>query len=98
MFPIQNGLKQEDALSPFLFNFTLEYAIRKVQLHNFYSSPSIIMTIKSRRMRKAQHVTLMMEKRNAYRIMVGKLDGKRLLGRRRCRWEGNIKMGFKEIG
>jgi hypothetical protein len=56
------------------------------ELHNLYSSPSIIRVIKSRRMRLAEHVTRMGEKRNAYRILVGKPEGKRPLGRPRRRW------------
>jgi hypothetical protein len=49
-------------------------------LHNLYSSPSIIRMIKSRRMRWTAHVARMGEKRNAYRILVGKPEGKRPLG------------------
>jgi hypothetical protein len=51
------------------------------ELHNLYSSPSIIRMIKSRRMRWAGHVALMGEKRNAYTILVGMPEGKRPLGR-----------------
>jgi hypothetical protein len=54
-------------------------------LHNFYSSPSIIRMIKSTRMRWEGHVARMGEKRNAYRILVGKPEGKRRLGRPRHR-------------
>jgi hypothetical protein len=61
-------------------------------LHNLYSSPSIIRMIKSRRMGWAGHVGRMWEKRNAYRILVGKPEGKRPLGRPRRRWVENIKM------
>jgi hypothetical protein len=61
------------------------------ELHRLYSSPSIIRMIKSRRMRWAGHVARMGEKRNAYRIL-GKPEGKRPLGRPRCRWVDNIKM------
>jgi hypothetical protein len=53
--------------------------------------------IKSRRMRWAGHVSRMGETRNAYRIMVGKPEGKRSLGRPRCRWVDNIKMDLREI-
>jgi hypothetical protein len=53
------------------------------ELHNLYSSPSIIRIIKSRRMRWAGHVARMGEKRNAYRILVGKPEGKIPLGRLR---------------
>jgi hypothetical protein len=55
------------------------------ELHSFYSSPSIIRMIKSRRMKWAGHVAQMGEKRNAYRILVGKPEGKRPLGRPTCR-------------
>jgi hypothetical protein len=54
--------------------------------------------IKSRRMRWAGYVARMEKKRNAFRILVGKPDGKRPLARPRCRWVDNIKMGFRGIG
>jgi hypothetical protein len=50
------------------------------ELHNLYSSPNIIRMIKSRRIRWARHVARMGEKRNAYRILAGKPEGKRPLG------------------
>jgi hypothetical protein len=53
------------------------------ELHNLYSSTSIIRIIKLRRMQWARHVARMGEKRNAYRILVGKPEEKRPLGRRR---------------
>jgi hypothetical protein len=62
--------------------------------HNLYSSQSIIRIIKSRRMRWAEYVVLMREIRNVYRLLVGKPEGKRPLGRPRCRWIDNIKMDF----
>jgi hypothetical protein len=68
------------------------------ELHNLYSSPSIIRMIKSRRMRWVGHVTCMEEKRNAYMILVGKLEGKRPLERPRRTLGDNIKMNFREIG
>jgi hypothetical protein len=68
------------------------------ELHNLYSSPSIIRIIKSRRMRWAGHVTRMGEKRNVYMLLVGKPEGKRPLGRPRCRWIDNIKVDLLEIG
>jgi hypothetical protein len=54
--------------------------------------------IKSRGMRWAGHVARMGEKRNAYKILVGKPEGKRPLGRRSRRWVDNIKMDLREIG
>jgi hypothetical protein len=53
---------------------------------------------KTRKMRLAGHVALMEENRNAYRIYVGKPEGKRPLGRPRCRRVDNIKMKLREIG
>jgi hypothetical protein len=52
--------------------------------------------IKSRRMRLAGHVASMGPKRNTYRILVGKPEGKRPLGRLGCRWEDNIKMDLRD--
>jgi hypothetical protein len=68
------------------------------ELHSLYSFPSIMKIIKSRRMRWAGHVALMGEKRNVYRLLVGKPEGKRPLGRPRCRWIDNIKMDLLEMG
>jgi hypothetical protein len=68
------------------------------ELHNLYSSPNIIRMTKSRRMRCTGHVARMGEKRNAYRILVGKPEGKRSLGRPRRRWVNNITIDLREIG
>jgi hypothetical protein len=67
------------------------------ELHNLYSSPSIITVIKSRRMRWARHAARM-ENRHVYRILVGKPEGKRPLWRSRSRWVNNIKMDLRDIG
>jgi hypothetical protein len=68
------------------------------ELHNLYCSPSVIRIIKSRRMRWTGHVARKREK-DAYRILAGKSEGKvSLLGRRRRRWEDNIKMDPGEMG
>jgi hypothetical protein len=67
------------------------------ELHNLYSSPSIIRMIKSRRMRWAGHVARMGKKRNVNRLLVGKAEGKRPLGRPRRRWIVNIKIDLLEI-
>jgi hypothetical protein len=60
------------------------------EINNLYTSPNIIRVIKSRRMRWAGHVACIGEMRNAYKILVGRPEGKRLLGRLRSRWEDNI--------
>jgi hypothetical protein len=59
--------------------------LHKEELRDFYSSPSIIRIIKSRRLRWAGHVARIGEKRTAYRLLVGKPEGKRPLGRPRRR-------------
>jgi hypothetical protein len=68
------------------------------ELRNLYFSPSIIRIIKSRRLRWAGHVARMGEKRNVYRLLVGKAEGKRPLGRPRRMWIDNIKMDLLEVG
>jgi hypothetical protein len=67
------------------------------ELNDLYSSPNVIRVIKSRRMRWAEHVTRMGEKRDAYRILVGRPEGRRPLGRPRHKWEDNIKTGLQEV-
>ena len=73
------------------------------KLHNeepndLYSSPNIVWVIKSRRMSWVGHVAHMGERRGVDRILVGKSEGKRPLGRPRHRWEDNIKMDLQEVG
>jgi hypothetical protein len=68
------------------------------ELRDLYSLPSIIRIIKSRRMRWAGHVARMGEKRNVYRLLVEKPEGKRPLRRPRHRWIDNIKMDLLEMG
>jgi hypothetical protein len=67
------------------------------ELHNLYSSPCIIRMTTSRRMRGAGHVARMGEKRNAHRILAGKPEGKRPLGRPRRGREDNIRMNLRDI-
>jgi hypothetical protein len=67
------------------------------ELHNLYSSPDIIRQIKSRRMRWAGHVARM-EEEKVYKILVGKPEGKKPLGRPRRRWKDGIRMDLREIG
>jgi len=61
-------------------------------------SPNIVRLIKSRRMRWAGHVACMGERRDVCKVLVGKTEGKRPLGRPRRRWEDNIKMDLQEVG
>src|SRR5215510_13510890 len=68
------------------------------ELKDLYSSLSIVQVVKSRRMRCAEHVVRMREERGVHRVLVGKPEGKRPLGRPRRRWEDNIKMDFQEVG
>jgi len=68
------------------------------ELNDLYSSPSIVRVIKSRRMRWAGHVARMGEERGAYRVLVGKPEGRRPLGRPRRRWVDNSRMDLQEVG
>jgi hypothetical protein len=68
------------------------------ELYALYSSPNIIRVIKLRRLRWAGHVAHMGERRGAYRALMGKPEGRRPLGRPRCRWEDNSKMDHQEVG
>ncbi|KAJ4435130.1 hypothetical protein ANN_23706 [Periplaneta americana] len=72
--------------------------LHSTELHALYSSPDIIRNIKSRRLRWAGDVARMGESRNAYRVLVGRPEGKKPLGRPRRRWEDNIKMDLREVG
>jgi hypothetical protein len=72
--------------------------LKNRELHNLYSSPDIIRQMKSRRMRWAGHVARMGEGRNVYRVLMGKLEGKKPLERPRRRWEDGIKLDLREIG
>jgi hypothetical protein len=68
------------------------------ELHDLYSSPSIIRIIKSRSMRWAGHVARMGEKRKACRLLMGKPEGKRPLGKPRRRWVDNIRLDLVKVG
>ena len=72
--------------------------LHNAELHALYSSPNIIRNLKSRRLRWAGHVVRMEQFRNAYRVLVGKPESKRPLGRPRRRWEDNIKVDFSDVG
>jgi hypothetical protein len=68
------------------------------ELHDLYSSPSLIRIMTWRRMRWAEDVARMGEKRNAYRLLVENPEGRRQLGRPRCRWVDNSRMDIIEVG
>jgi hypothetical protein len=67
------------------------------EFRDLYSSPSIIRIIKASRMRWAGHVARMEQNRNAYRLLVGKPEGRRPLGRPRRRWLDNIRMDLVDV-
>jgi len=68
------------------------------ELNDLYSSPNIVRVIKWRRMRWTGHVARMGEERGVYRVLVGKLEGRRPLGIPRRRWVDNIRMDLQEVG
>jgi hypothetical protein len=69
------------------------------KLHNdLYSLPNIVRVVKSRRVRWAWHVARMGDERGVHRVLVGKPEGKRPLGRPRRRCKDNIKMNLQEVG
>ena len=68
------------------------------ELNDLYCSPNIVRVIKSRRMRWAGHVGRIGEERGVYRVLVGKPEGRRPLGRPRRRWVDNIRTDLKEVG
>ena len=72
--------------------------LRNEELNNLYSLRNIVRVVKSRRMRWAGHVARVGEDRGVHRVLVGKPEGKRPLGRPRRRWENSIKMDIQEVG
>ena len=72
--------------------------VHNEELNDLYSSLNIVRVIKSRRMRWAGHVARMGEERVVYRVLVGKLEGRRPLGRPRHRWVDNIRTDLQEVG
>jgi len=68
------------------------------ELNDLYSSPNIVRVIKSRKVKWAGHVALMGEERGVYRVLLGRSEGKRPLGRPRRRWVDNIRMDLQELG
>ena len=68
------------------------------ELSDLYFLPNTVRVVKSRRMRLVGHLARMCEWRVVHRVLVGKHEGKRTMGRPRRRWEDNIKMDFQEVG
>jgi hypothetical protein len=68
------------------------------ELNDLYCLPNIVRVVKSRQMRWAGHVARMGEDRGVNRVLVGRPEGKKPLGRTRHRWEDNIKMDLQEVG
>ena len=85
------GLKEDDVTGEWRWLHSEEF-------YGLFSSPNVIWVIKSRRMRWMGHVAHMGTMRNAYRVLVGKPEGKRPLGMCRHRREDNIKIGLQEVG
>jgi hypothetical protein len=67
------------------------------ELNDLYSSPSIVCMIKSKRLRRTGRVARIAARRDVYRILMGKPEGRRSLERPRHRWEDNIKMDLQEM-
>ena len=67
------------------------------ELNDLYSSPNIVWVVKSRIMRWAYHEARVGERRDVYRVLVGKPKGKRPPGRPKRRWENNIKMDLQKV-
>ena len=67
------------------------------ELNDLYSSPNIVRVVKSRRIKWAGHVVHMGEERGVYRVLVGKPEGRRPVGRPRRRWVDNIRMDLQEM-
>jgi hypothetical protein len=72
--------------------------LQNEELNDLYSLSNIVRVVKSRRMRWAGHVACMEEERGVHRLLVGKPEGKRPLGRPRRRWEDNITTDLQEVG
>jgi S-ribosylhomocysteine lyase LuxS involved in autoinducer biosynthesis len=85
------GLKRDE--------LTREWRIlHNKKLHDLYFSPTIIRVIKLKTVRWAGHVARMGDRTGTYRVLVGKPEKNRLLGRPRHRWKDNIKMDLQEVG
>ena len=92
-------VQSDDVISPLPSPTTSNGLYIYIYIYDLYCSPNIVQVINSRRMRWATgHVACMGEGRGMYRVLVGKAEGKRPMGRPRCRWDDNIKMDLQEVG
>ena len=89
------ALNDSNSSFAFIVRKYLSYSSNFCELSDLYSLPNIVRMVKSRRMRWAGHVARMGERRDVYRVLVGKTEGKRPLWRPRRRWENNIKMDLQ---
>ena len=85
------GLKRDEVIGEWR-------KLHNEELNVLYSLPNIVRLTKSRRMRWEGNVACMGEGKGVYRVLVGKPEGKRPLGRPRLRWEDNIKMDLQDEG
>jgi hypothetical protein len=74
------------------------FILHNEELNDLYCSPNLVRVIKSRTMRWTGHVARREEGRGVHKVLVGKPEGKRPLGRPRRRWEDNIKLYLQEVG
>ena len=99
MLPLKENMVLRRIFGPRRDEVTGEWRrLHNDELNDLYYSPNIVQVIKSRRMRCAGHVARMGEEREVYRVLVGKPEGKRPLGRPRRRWVDNIRMDLQEVG
>ena len=84
-------------MKKFIYNEGVAFLMGNLNLSRCWMS-DIVRVIKSRRMRWAGNVAHMEEGRGVHKVLVGKPEGKRPLGRPRCRWEDNIKIDLQEVG
>ena len=82
----------------YIYIYSMWRRLHNEELNDLYSSPNIVRVIKSRRMRWAGHVARMGEEIGVCRVLVGKTEGRRPLGRNRRRWVDNIRMDLQEMG
>ena len=94
----KNPVTQNTLITLQIIGRAVAQAVNLWSLNDLYSSPNILRVIKSRRMRWAGHMARMGEESGVYRVLVGKPEGRRPLGKPRRRWVDNIRMDLQEVG